>query len=716
MNSWRPYPFVRLSLPLTIGILLGLTMDFNPGIPWSELVIMVTLILTARISPLIFSHYTFRWIPGIMINLFFVITGFELSQVSRSGYSPDYLTKNSRGIFIAQIREPPGENPSGYKTVIELKAVYRSGQWNSVSGAVLAWLKPRFGEAIPEFGDLIWLGRTPDSVMDNSNPFSFNYAEYLKRKGILHKVRASPWEWRPLCEQQRFGLQRFAYEIRKQLLVILKENELTGDEFAVAAALLLGYVGDVSPELMRGYSASGAMHVLSVSGMHVGIIYLFLEFILGFLNRTKWGKIFKAALILILIWFYAMMTGLAPCIVRSAVMITLPIIARSMNRVPDMINVIAATFFLMIAYDPLVLYDIGFQLSFLAVTGLVILYKPIYDLYLTSKWLPDKIWSLWAVSIAAQIATLPVTLYVFHQFPNYFLLTNLLVVPVSSLVIYTGIIVMAFSPWPWLSMLLAKALIFLIWLLNSMILFIERLPYSTVNGIFISFPAVILLFVLIIIVMLFWLTRKTIYFHLILVTIILLTGHALFSDIKHRQQCGIAVFNVRNEMLIRFYQGNRAVTLYGNGTPDDFAIVSDQQKLLTDHQEGMGIESDRKIWGGSALKSLRMTDGFMNLFGKNGNFSFNNVLFQILEGKIPKHMKMVHPVGIVLITGNPSLKMADVRRIFTPQTVVLDGTNSYSRRKRWIREGDSLGMNIHSLPDHGAFQFEIKKPKKKFAR
>lgn len=716
MNSWRPYPFIRLTLPLTLGILTGLAADTPPGIPWRWLGSMVIFIVAARVTPLIFSHYTFRWIPGTMINLFFLIAGFTLTQVSRSGYSPDYLAKNARGIFMAQVREPPTENLSGYKTVIELKAVYRSGQWNSVTGEVLAWLKPRIGEAIPQYGDLIWLVRTPDSVVDNSNPFSFNYAEYLKRKGILYKVRASSWEWKPLSKQQHYGFQRVAFEIRKQLLIILKENELTGDEFAVAAALLLGYVGDVSPELMRGYSASGAMHVLSVSGMHVGIIYLFLEFILGFLNRTKWGKIFKAALILLLIWFYAMMTGLAPCIVRAAVMITLPIIARSMNRVPDMINVIAATFFLMIAYDPLVLYDIGFQLSFLAVTGLVILYKPIYDLYITSKWLPDKIWSLWAVSIAAQIATLPVTLYVFHQFPNYFLLTNLLVVPVSSLVIYTGIIVLAFSPWSWLSMLLAKALIFQIWLLNSMILFIERLPLSTTNGLFISFPSVILMFVLIIVVMLFWFTRKTIYIHLILVAIILLTGLALMNDIKHRRQCAITVFNVRNEMLIRFYQGNRAVTIYGKGNPGDLAIVSDQQKLLTDHQDGLGIKADRKIWGGSALKSLQMTDGFMNLYGTNGDFIFNNLRFHILKTKIPKHMKMVHPVGIVLITGNPSLKMADVRRIFIPLTVVLDGTNSYSRRKRWIREGDSLGMNIHSIPEHGAFQVEINNLKKKFAR
>jgi competence protein ComEC len=707
MNSWRPYPFVRLTLPLTAGIVTGLATKTTQEIPWAGISGMLMLILASRILPLIFSHYSYRWLPGIVINLYFLAAGFILTHVSRSGYSPDYLTKDSRGFFLAQIKEPPSENPSGYKTVIELKAVCKSEQWHSVSGEVLAWLKPRHGDPIPQFGDMIWLARAPDSVMDNSNPFSFNYAEYLKRKGIVYKVRAAGWEWKPLSGQKRFGLLRFAYEIRQKLLIILKQNNLSGDEYAVAAALLLGYVGDVSPELMRGYSASGAMHVLSVSGMHVGIIYLFLEFILSFLNRNKWGKIFKVVLILLLIWFYAMMTGLAPCIARAAVMITLPIIARSMNRVPDMINVIASTFFIMIAYDPLVLYDIGFQLSFLAVTGLVILYKPIYDLYITSKWLPDKIWSLWAVSIAAQIATLPVTLYVFHQFPNYFLLTNLLVVPVSSLVIYTGIIVLAFSPWAWLSMLLAKALIFLIWLLNSMILFIERLPLSTTNGLFISFPSVILMFGLIIMLMLFWFTKKTIYIHLTLVTLILMTGNALVNDIKRQRQCGISVFNVRDELLIRFYQGTRAVTVYGNGNSGDFSILSNQQKLLNDHQDGLGIKMDRKMWGGCALQSLTIKNGFIPLSGRHGSFIFNGTRFYILKTKIPKHLRISHPGDIVIITGSPSLKMADVQRIFSPETVVLDGTNSYFRRQRWIREGDSLGMKIHSVAERGAFQFEF---------
>jgi hypothetical protein len=215
------------------------------------------------------------------------------------------------------------------------------------------------------------------------------------------------------------------------------------------------------------------------------------------------------------------------------------------------------------------------------------------------------------------------------------------------------------------------------------------------------------MFGLIIMVMLFWFTRKTIYIHLTLFTLILMTGNALVNDIKRQRQCGISVFNIRDELLIRFYQGTRAVTIYGNGNPGDFSILTSQQKLLKDHQDGLGIQTNRQIWGGSALQSLTMKNGFIPLFGRSGSFIFKGSKIYILKTKIPKHLKISHPVDIIIITGNPSLKMAEVQRIFSPETVVLDGTNSYFRRQRWIREGDSLGMKIHSVADCGAFKIEL---------
>ncbi len=239
------------------------------------------------------------------------------------------------------------------------------------------------------------------------------------------------------------------------------------------------------------------MHILSVSGMHVGIVYVFLNFLLRFLNRYRYGKYIKAIIMLFFIFLYAMITGLSPCVIRAAIMLSLPIIAGLMNRNVDIINVIAVSCFVMVSKNPALLVDVGFQLSYLAVIGIVTLYKPIYDLYITSAWIPDKIWSLLAVSLAAQLATLPITLYVFHQFPNFFLLTNILVVPLSSIIIYTGILLLVVGQVPFLGVLTAKLLIFLIKAMNMVIHLIEELPFSTTTGIYIDEIQVALLFVLV---------------------------------------------------------------------------------------------------------------------------------------------------------------------------------------------------------------------------
>ena len=269
---------------------------------------------------------------------------------------------------------------------------------------------------------------------------------------------------------------------REKMKDILLKTGMQLEERAVVNALLLGDKRELDPELRQGYANTGAMHILAVSGMHVGIIYLFLEFLLSFLKKWRHGIRIQSVILLLMIWLYALITGLSPSVFRAAIMISFIIVARATHRYTQMFNTLALSMLFILLFNPALLYGVGFQLSYLAVLGIMVLYKPIKRVIPVTNWAGDKLWSLAAVSLAAQTGTFPLVLHVFQQFPNYFLLTNLLIAPLASLIMYTGIGVLAGSFVPWIFEGVSWLLNLLVWILNQVIHFIDQLPGTTTPG------------------------------------------------------------------------------------------------------------------------------------------------------------------------------------------------------------------------------------------
>ncbi|MHB9141736.1 MAG: ComEC/Rec2 family competence protein, partial [Paludibacter sp.] len=232
------------------------------------------------------------------------------------------------------------------------------------------------------------------------------------------------------------------------------------------------------PVLRENYSHSGAMHILAVSGLHVGVIYLILSFLLSFLNGNKKLKILKAILIIILLWVYAFLTGLSPSVVRATVMFSFVAFGTCFERKSQIYNTISVSAFLMLLFNPNYLFEVGFQLSYCAVICIVYFQPKI------AKWFQPKnkifrwSWDLLAVSLAAQIGTAPIALYYFHQFANYFLLTNMIAIPVATLIIYFAVALLIVAPVPFISTFLAFILKWLLRFLNFSIETIDNLPHS----------------------------------------------------------------------------------------------------------------------------------------------------------------------------------------------------------------------------------------------
>jgi competence protein ComEC len=263
-----------------------------------------------------------------------------------------------------------------------------------------------------------------------------------------------------------------------QLLDIFRRFGIAGDEFAVLAALTVGYTDALQPDLRASYSATGAMHILSVSGLHVGIVYVVIAFLLGFLDKSVRKKILKAVLIVSFLWIYAFITGLSPSVVRSTLMFTFVAVGAALERKTHIYNTVFMSAFFMLLVNPDFLFDVGFQLSYAAVLSIVFFQRPFSNLLPVNnkllRWLRD----LLTVSVAAQLGTMPFTLYYFHQFPNYFLLTNLVAIPLSTIVIYLAMLLLLVSFVPYLSVGVAFLLKGSLWLLNYLIVWIENLPHA----------------------------------------------------------------------------------------------------------------------------------------------------------------------------------------------------------------------------------------------
>ena len=238
----------------------------------------------------------------------------------------------------------------------------------------------------------------------------------------------------------------FALKLRKSFINIFENQGISGRNFAVVTALVLGMDDYLDNDTRKEFSSAGAIHILCVSGLHVGVIYMVLNALLFFLKRNKYARALRSLILLIGIWFYAMLTGLAPAVLRAATMFSFVIIGTGIKRKAGVFNSLTVSAFILLLFNPFLIYNVGFQLSYAAVIAIVAIQPTIYQIWQPKNKIADNIWGITTVSVAAQLGTAPLGLFYFHQFPNYFIITNLIAIPLATLILYAGFLSVILSP------------------------------------------------------------------------------------------------------------------------------------------------------------------------------------------------------------------------------------------------------------------------------
>ncbi|MCI5058962.1 MAG: ComEC/Rec2 family competence protein, partial [Flavobacteriales bacterium] len=505
-----------------------------------------------------------------------------------------------------------------------------------------------------------------------------------------------------LKKHKGFNLFKYALELRKGFISTLSKNGLKGDELAIASALVLGFKEYLTEPLKRSYASAGAMHVLAVSGLHVGIIYLLLRSLLFFLKRLRYGKYLQALISLLVLWAYALLTGLSPSVIRAATMFSFFALGDVLNRKSNIYNVLAASAFLILLINPYMIMEVGFQLSYMAVLGIVYVQPRLYSLikldhisFTPLQWLLDKIWALTSVSIGAQLGTFPLSLLYFHQFPSYFVFSNLIVIPAAVLILYLGVSALLTGFIPFLSKFLTMLLHHVISLLNWSVAFIDQLPNSIIYGISISILETWLIYGIIISSLFFFHFKRAKQLFAILVFSMCILFIDFHEDHKILHSESVVVYNVKKHSAIEFRSAKNCL------------IFLDQELLENIDKKTFHLKQN--WWNNDIMKPKEYPIGASNKTF-NGLFSIAGKSILVISKSNSIDLFKKRPklaVDYLILSNEASVYLKRLFQFISVKDgVVIDSSFSYKTRKSIKKFLDQLTIPLHDTQTDGAFVLE----------
>ena len=499
-------PLIRVLIPLLSGIFFQLHFEFNnPPYPFILLVFTAaTYFIFQQIS--LKKRFQFYGLNGFFVQCIFFLLGIVITQLNDETQQKNYYKNLISHSAFATIRllENPIEKAGSYKALAEVNNI---GNEKSIGKTIVYFDKKNYNKQFV-YGDELLIPNHFTEIKNSGNPGCFNYKFSCLTQDITHQIFLHETECEKFSNRSNPFWKRL-WQVRDSTLSILEKNIVHEKEVGVAQALLIGYRDNLDKDLQQAYSDTGIVHILAISGMHLALIFGMLNFFLSFLDKKRKTKILKSILVLTIIWLFSLLTGSSGSVIRAAVMFSFLQLSTLLKHKTSIYNSLAASALFILVIDPYIAADVGFQLSYIAVIGIVSLQKFIKNWVTVDFFYFKKIWdNLIAISIAAEIVAFPICLFYFHQLPNYFLLANLIAIPLSTIILYAelGMIFLSVMQLNYLAKLAGILNYWLIMLMNKGIEWVDDLPGAVWNGLQFNIFQIVLLYA-IIIFFIVWLHR-----------------------------------------------------------------------------------------------------------------------------------------------------------------------------------------------------------------
>lgn len=698
-------PFLRLILPFSLGILLGFATQLERDfliVVFIFLLIVICADLILKIS----SKFSREWIYGIILQLILFVSGLIVVDLKRS--ASDYRDHlNGNDLIIADLIEFPEEKPNTYKAIARVRAVKNQGSWKQTGGRCLIYFRKDDNSVKLIPGDRVVFISGFSEIPFNGNPYEFNYKKYMHRHRVFKQIFLETESWEKIGENKGSPLLLAGVKMQNHLFQKYREYGMKDDVLEVAGALTLGLREKLGDEIKQSYRVSGAVHILAISGLHVGILYVVLFYSLSFLKKTRYGKIVMVLVILCALWFFALLTGLSPSVLRASTMFSFVLIGQSLRRHSNVYNSLAISAFILLFINPSLIFNVGFQLSYCAVLGIVILQPRLHNLMRSRFWLVDKISGLVAVSIAAQLATFPLSLYYFHQFPVYFWLTNIIVIPLTTLILYFGFLFFLFSVQPLVAGFIGKVQALLISGMNVSVETIRELPLSIIDGINISEAESIILYCIVIFTSLLFIRKKGAFFLPVLGSVFLLLSINLFQLYEVLRQKSAVLYNINGVTAINFIDGRTSYMVYDSGEKN----IENQLNYYTEnHMIASGIKK-AVMFSLASVSEDRTVFQDNSLFIYKGFISYNNLHFFIYFDSFQSAFNDGKKVNVdYLIYSNPDgMNVSDLKKGIAFNKLIISSMIPEWKARLLKDECDRNNISCYCVRNDGPCIFGFEK-------
>ena len=691
VHFWKKTPFIRLLLAMIAGILVQWQFQVDVRVWWLVLAICIISVVSFFFIPF-FKRYSLSFLNGIAACILFLSIGSLLVWYKDVRHNDEWLGNlyKEKDTLVVTLDEPPVEKTKSIKADAIISYLLEDEKLIPVKGKIILYFKKDSSLPQLSYGSQIIFNKPLQEIKNSGNPGGFDYKRYSLFHGITHQVYLKPDELFILKGKNENRLDKFLYKTREGVLSILRNNIKGEKEPGLAEALLIGYKDDLDQALVQSYTNTGVVHIIAISGLHLGLIYWLLIKLFRPLLKRKHIKWLRPVLIIAGLWLFSLLAGAQASVLRSAVMFTCIVVGESLSKKTSIYNTMALSAFLLLCYNPYWLWDVGFQLSYAAVLSIIIFMRPICNWFYFPNKLVDFIWKLNAVTIAAQILTVPLSIYHFHQFPNYFLLTNFIAVPLSSLIVLGEIMLCAVSFVPVIATLVGRLLWWFIWLMNSYIERIGALPFSLWDGLQISIWQAMLLIIFVTGIS-YWLIEKS--KPGLKVGFIALSGFIALrslSFIQADRQQKIIVYNVPQCRAIDIIDGR------------NYFFVGNSDLLADDFIRNFHLKPARTLYRITPSPTLKESDTCENYINYNGK----HIL--LLDESVLFINQLDKPIiDLLVISKNPKIYMSRLAAALNIKQVVFDGSVPVWKTNYWKKDCDSLHIPYHDVNEKGAFVMNL---------
>ena len=663
---------IKLTLLLILGILIGYFFSFN-----LVHLLIATISLFILLSVVfIFEKKTNTKLFGVVAAAAFISLGiysYTSAQPINSVNHYTKLTSQKDGAWTLKINEVLKPNLYSHRYFATVKNIGNE----KVSGQLLITIANDSTITPLQVDDEFFTLANIQAINEPLNPHQFNYKKYLENLGIYHQVRIVPDQIIKV-KNSNSSFIGMASKARDNIIKKLRKENFGADELGVIQALLLGQRSDISEETYTKYQKAGAVHILAVSGLHIGILLLLIQFLLSPLKSIPHGRTVILMLSVLFLWGFAFLAGLSASIIRATTMFTFVAYALYLNRPSNSFNILAlSVLFILLFINPNLLFQVGFQMSYAAVFAILWIFPLLKKLWFPKNKIVRYFWQLLCVSIAAQLGVLPISLYYFHQFPGLFFISNLIIVPALGIILGIGILVIFLSLINWLPSKLVWFYNGIISLMNNLIGWVAKQESFIFSSISFDFGQLILSFIVIV----FFINACTLFTYkriaLFIISLLCFQSYTAFQKLEaSKTREAIVLHQTKNNILIN--RSGRNLSVLSNSSEK-------ANNLISDYQTAERIESIQ-------FDSLK------------NSYSLKNETLLVLDSAGIYTQSTSQK--IILLTQSPKINLERLIDSIKPKEIIADGSNYRSYIDRWRMTCLKNKIPFHYTGEKGAYYFE----------